>query len=177
MRFIATAVQGAFVIEPHKIEDERGFFARAWCEEEFRDADLVASIVQSNMAVSRIRGTLRGLHYQRAPDEEVKVVRCIKGSMFDVVVDLRQESQTYLKWYGLELNDANNLALYVPAGCATGYITFEDGTAMHYHSSTYFSPGTATGIRFDDPAIGIGWPIEAVVISEQDRTWPYLSLE
>lgn len=174
MRFVRTNVVGAYVIEPHKIEDERGFFARAWCEDELSEAGLCPTIKQSNMAASRLKGTLRGLHLQRTPHEEVKFVRCVRGAIFDVVVDLRPDSPTYLKWHGVELNDTADLALYVPAGCATGYITLVDGAAIHYHTSEKFNTAAATGIRFDDPAIGIEWPLEPVVISAQDRTWPYI---
>lgn len=177
MRFVRVDVEGAYVIEPYRIEDERGFFARAWCENELSEAGLCASIRQSNMALSHARGTLRGLHFQRAPHEEVKIIRCVKGAIFDVVVDLRPDSTTYLKWDSVELNDANHLALYVPAGCATGYITLMDDSAIHYHTSQAFNAGSATGIRFDDPSIGIQWPMEPTVMSVQDRTWPYLCLE
>lgn len=177
MRFVQTRVEGARVIEPHKIGDERGFFARAWCEDELRDAGLCAKIRQSNMASSKARGTLRGLHFQRPPHEEVKFVRCVKGAIYDVVVDLRPDSATYLKWDAIELNDTNHLALYVPAGCATGYITLVDNAAIHYHASEKYNPGSATGICFDDPSVGIEWPIEPTVISEQDRAWPYLCVE
>jgi dTDP-4-dehydrorhamnose 3,5-epimerase len=177
MRFVRTNVEGAYVVEPHKIEDERGFFARAWCEDELAEAGLCPRIKQSNMASSRAKGTLRGLHLQRSPHEEVKFVRCVKGAMFDVVVDLRPDSPTYLRWDGVELNDTNHLALYVPAGCATGYITLVDDTAMHYHASETFDAASATGIRFDDPIIDIEWPIEPTTMSVQDRTWRYIRLE
>lgn len=175
MRFIATNVEGAHVIEPHKIKDERGFFARAWCEDEFERAGLCAVIKQSNMAFNPAAGTLRGLHYQRAPHEEVKVVRCVKGAIFDVVVDLRPGSRTYLKWHGVELTDDNDLALYVPAGCATGYLTLVPNAAMQYHTSERYVPEAATGVRYDDPAVGIEWPTPPTLISQQDRAWPYIS--
>jgi dTDP-4-dehydrorhamnose 3,5-epimerase len=175
MRFVPTSVTGAYVIEPAKIRDERGFFARGWCEEEFRSAGLCTIIKQSNMAANPLAGTLRGLHFQRAPHEEVKVVRCVKGAIFDVVVDLRPASPSYLKWYGVELNDQNDLALYVPCGCATGYLTLVADAAMQYHTSERYAPSFASGVRFDDPAIGIAWPIEPTLISAQDRSWPYLA--
>lgn len=175
MRFIETDVEGAYVIEPSKIGDERGFFARAWCQDTFREAGLCSTIRQSNMAVSRSLGTLRGLHYQRPPFEEVKVVRCFKGAMFDVVVDLRPDSPTYLKWHGVELNDSNHLALYVPERCATGYLTLVDDTAMEYYTSQVYDPASATGVRFDDPLIGISWPLEPTVMSSQDESWAYLT--
>jgi dTDP-4-dehydrorhamnose 3,5-epimerase len=174
MRFIATNVEGAYVIEPHKIKDERGFFARAWCEDEFTRAGLSAVIKQSNMALNPAAGTLRGLHYQRAPYEEVKVVRCVKGAIFDVVVDLRPASPTYLRWQGVELNDESDLALYVPAGCATGYLTLVPNAAMQYHTSERYVPESATGVRYDDPAIGIEWPMRPSLISQPDRAWPHL---
>jgi dTDP-4-dehydrorhamnose 3,5-epimerase len=174
MRFIETAISGAFVVEPRKIEDERGFFARAWCRDTALSAGLVGDFKQCNMAASRRSHTLRGLHFQRAPYEEVKVVRCTRGAIFDVVVDLRPDSPTYRKWHGVELTDANHLALYVPAGCATGYLTLADDTAIFYHTSEIYDQKSATGVRFDDPAFGIAWPAQPRVLSAQDRSWPHL---
>lgn len=174
MDFRATDIEGAFVIVPKKLGDERGFFARAWCADEFRLAGLNPTIVQSNMAVSKYKGTLRGLHYQRPPHQEVKIVRCVRGAMFDVIVDLRPESGTFRKWVGVELNTDNHHALYVPEGCATGYMTLEDNTEMYYHTTAAFAPEFATGVRFDDPAFGIEWPMAPVVLSDQDKVWSYV---
>ncbi len=174
MEFEPTEINGARLIKPHKIEDDRGFFARAWCEREFLDQGLVATINQSNMAVSKEKGTLRGLHYQVAPHEEVKIVRCVRGEIFDVIVDLRPDSSTYRKWQGFVLGPENHHALYVPEGCATGYLTLADDTEIYYHTSAAFAPEHATGVRYDDPAFGIEWPMEPTVISPQDAGWEYL---
>jgi dTDP-4-dehydrorhamnose 3,5-epimerase len=172
MEFEETSVKGAYVVKPRKIEDERGWFARIWCAEEFAATGLSDTTKQFNMGVSRRKGTLRGLHYQLPPHQEVKILRCIRGSMFDVVVDLRPDSPTFRQWYGVELNQDNNYALYVPEGCATGYLTLEDDVAMCYQASEFYHPQSARGVRFDDPAFDIAWPVEIVVMSEQDRSWP-----
>lgn len=174
MEFRGTGINGAYLIVPKKLGDERGFFARAWCADEFRAAGLNPTIVQSNMALSTYKGTLRGLHYQRAPHQEVKIVRCVRGAMFDVIVDLRPDSDTMGKWVGAQLDTDNHHALYVPEGCATGYITLRDDTEMYYHTTAAFAPEYATGIRYDDPAFGIEWPLAPVVMSEQDKVWPYV---
>ncbi|MFK8015363.1 MAG: dTDP-4-dehydrorhamnose 3,5-epimerase [Gammaproteobacteria bacterium] len=175
MEFKPTAIDGAFLIVPRKIGDERGFFARAWCQQEFADAGLNPTIVQSNMAVSKHKGTLRGLHYQTAPHQEVKIVRCSRGAMFDVIVDVRPDSPTYKKWVGYELNTDNHHALYVPEGCATGYMTLTDDVEMYYHTTAAFAPEAATGVRYDDPAFGIEWPLTPTVLSDQDTQWPHLA--
>lgn len=174
MIFEPTEISGAHLIKPNRIEDERGFFARAWCEREFLDHDLVAVIKQSNMAVSKTKGTLRGLHYQTAPHEEVKIVRCVRGEIFDVIVDLRPNSPTYLKWEGFILSPGNCRALYVPEGCATGYLTLTDDTEIYYHTSAEFAPEHATGVRYDDPAFNIRWPMTPTVISTQDAAWEHI---
>lgn len=174
MEFQPTDIDGAFLVVPKKIGDDRGFFARAWCTHEYEAAGLKATIVQSNMAVSAQKGTLRGLHYQTAPHQEVKIVRCVRGAMFDVIVDLRPASPTYLKWVGYRLDTENHHALYVPEGCATGYMTLEDDTEMYYHTTAAYAPDSATGVRWDDPAFGIEWPLEPTVLSEQDQAWPHI---
>lgn len=174
MEFEPCKVYGAFLITPNKIEDERGFFARAWCEGEFLEQGLNAKIKQSNMAVTNKRGTLRGLHYQTAPHQEVKIVRCVRGEIFDVIVDLRASSPTYRQWHGFTLNSKNNHAIYVPEGCATGYMTLADDTEIYYHTSSEFAPEHATGVRYDDPTLNIVWPMKPTVISPQDAEWEYL---
>ena len=174
MEFEPCQIAGAFLIKPRKIEDERGFFARAWCEREFLEQGLNARISQSNMAVTNKRGTLRGLHYQTAPHEEVKIVRCVRGEIFDVIVDLRTDSATFRQWQGFTLNPVNNHAIYVPEGCATGYMTLEDDTEIYYHTSAEFAPEHATGVRYDDPAFNIVWPMSPNVISSQDAGWDYI---
>lgn len=172
MEFQETSVQGAYVVKPRKIEDARGWFARLWCEQEAERAGLVAATRQINMGYSKQRGTLRGLHYQLPPHQEVKILRCVRGAMFDVVVDLRPESPTFCNWHGVELNEDNHFALYVPEGCATGYLTLTDDVTMCYQASEFFHPESARGVRFDDPAFGIVWPGEITIMSDQDKTWP-----
>jgi len=172
MIFTEAPIKGAYVIDVKRIEDERGFFGRLWCKKEFDQHGLVSTIAQSNIGVSRWKGTLRGLHYQKAPHEEVKIVRCPRGAIFDVIVDLRPDSSTYKRWFGLELNQENAKMLYVPRGCATGYLTLRDDTEIYYHATEYYHPQSATGVRYDDPAFGIQWPGEVNVISENDKHWP-----
>lgn len=145
---------------------------RAWCLREFAEYGLGFVPVQANMGFSIRKGTVRGMHFQEAPAVEAKLVRCTKGSMFDVVLDLRPESSTYGHWYGVELSAANGRMLYVPERCGHGYQTLEDDTEMFYMTSAYYSPEAARGVRFDDPAFAIQWPLPVSVVSEQDRHWP-----
>jgi dTDP-4-dehydrorhamnose 3,5-epimerase len=175
MIFHETPIPGAYVIEPEQKEDDRGFFARIWCAEELRQQGLKTDLVQSNVGYSYRKGTLRGLHYQRSPHAEVKIVRCTNGAVFDVIVDVRRESPTYKAWYGIELSRENRKMVYVPEGCAQGYITLTDDAEIDYHTSAFYAPESATGVRYDDPAFGIEWPIGVSVISPQDQRWPYLS--
>lgn len=172
MIFSETPIPGAFVIEPTRIEDHRGFFARIWCTHELEQQGLETRLVQSNVGFSLRKGTLRGLHFQEPPHAEVKIVRCTKGSVFDVIVDLRPESPTYTRWFGSELSADNCTMLYIPQGCAQGYITLVDNTEIYYHTSDFYHPKSASGIRFDDPEFGIVWPVEISIISQQDRQWP-----
>lgn len=174
MEFLPTALPGAYLIRPRKMIDERGFFARAWCAQELADHGLSGTIKQSNMAVTRQRGTLRGLHFQAAPHQEAKFLRCVRGAVFDVIVDLRPKTPTYRKWQGFELSPDNSFAIYVPIGFATGYMTLKDDTEIYYHTSEAFAPEFASGVRYDDPAFGIKWPMIPTQISEQDRCWPYV---
>lgn len=147
---------------------------RAWCSREFTENGIAFVPVQANMGYSRKTGTLRGMHFQRDPAPEAKLVRCTRGVMFDVVVDLRPESPTYRRWYGVELSAENGRMLYVPEYCAHGYQTLVDDTEMYYMTSAFYHPGAATGVRFDDPAFGVEWPVPATVISDQDRSWPVI---
>ena len=172
MHFSETPIPGALVIEPERRVDERGFFARVWCDQEFAKHGLDTTMRQTNMGVSRHAGTLRGLHFQHAPHAENKLIRCPRGAVYDVIVDLRAESRTFGRWYGVELTAANHCALYVPAGCAQGYITLMDDTEICYSTSERHAPGAAAGVRWDDPAFGIEWPMQPRVISESDRHWP-----
>jgi dTDP-4-dehydrorhamnose 3,5-epimerase len=172
--FRETTLPGAFVIEPERISDQRGYFGRVWCKRELDQHGLKSEIAQSNVGSSLRKGTLRGLHFQRFPHAEVKIVRCTKGAMFDVIVDTRPESPTFKRWFGIELSDENSRMIYVPEGFAQGYVTLMDNTEMNYHTSEFYSPNAAFGVRFNDPAFGIEWPITPTVISEQDRNWPLI---
>lgn len=171
MRFVATDIAGAHVIELDKRADERGYFARIWCQEELREHGLEPGLAQINVGFSSRRGTLRGMHYQRAPHAEVKIARCLRGAVFDVVLDLRQASPTYKQWFGLVLTPANGKALYLPEGCAHGYLTLESDSELMYTTSKPYAPESATGARFDDPAFDIDWPEEVAVVSAADRSW------
>jgi dTDP-4-dehydrorhamnose 3,5-epimerase len=172
MRFTETKVAGVFLIEPEPIADERGFFARTWCREEFADHGLTAELAQANISFNHRKGTLRGLHYQAAPHAEAKLVRVTRGAIWDLALDLRRDSPTYLAWFGAELSDANRHMLYVPEGCAHGFLTLTDDAEVAYQMSAPYAPKAARGVRFDDPAFGIEWPGEVVVINERDRSYP-----
>ena len=174
MRFVQTRIGGTWVIEPIPFEDKRGRFMRAWCAQEFREHGLEFAPVQANMIFSQCGGTIRGLHFQEAPALEAKLVRCTRGAIFDVVVDMRPESPSYGEWYGAELNAENGCMIYVPERCAHGLQTLADETEVHYLASGFYSPTSARGRRFDDPAFGIRWPLAATSISEQDLSWPLM---
>ena len=175
MDFEATAIEGVHVVRPRKLVDERGFFARVSCEQELADHGLIGRFVQANTGLSTRRGTLRGLHFQRAPHEEAKLVRCTRGRVFDVAVDLRPGSPTYTSWFGLELGADEHTMVYVPPGCAHGYLTLVDASEVHYETSAAYAPDAVAGRRWDDPAFGIEWPGAVEVVSEQDRSWPLLA--
>lgn len=175
MLFTETSLPGAYVIDLEKRVDERGHFARAWCRREFEALGLASEIEQINVAFSPRRGTLRGLHFQRPPHEEVKLVRCTRGAIFDVIVDLRPESPTHLRWFAAELTADNGRMLYMPRGFAHGYQTLEDGTEITYQTTHPYVPHAASGVRFDDPALGIRWPLLVTAVSAADHSWPLLS--
>ena len=175
MRFTQTEIAGAWVIDPTPHEDDRGRFFRAWCAQEFAEQGINFVPVQANAALNFRKGTLRGLHFQVEPALEAKLVRCTRGAVFDVVVDLRPQSPSYRKWYGVELRAEYYQMLYVPESCAHGYITLEDDTDVYYMTSQYFTPSAARGVRFDDLAFGIKWPLLPTTISDQDRNWQLLS--
>jgi dTDP-4-dehydrorhamnose 3,5-epimerase len=172
MRFVKCEIPGAWVIEPTPHVDHRGRFARAWCRYEFADHGIDFTPVQANMGFSLKKGTLRGLHYQLAPALEAKLVRCTRGSVFDVVVDVRPTSPTFGSWYGTELSADNGRMLYLPEGCGHGCQSLEDGTEIYYMASSAFAPQHARGARFDDPAFAIRWPLTVTAISDQDQNWP-----
>ena len=172
MRFTETAISGAKVIHPEPHQDARGRFMRAWCAREFAEHGLDFRPIQANMGFSAQKGTLRGMHFQEAPALEAKLVRCTRGAIFDVVLDLRPNSPSYGKWHGVELSADNGQMLYVPERCAHGYQTLEDYTEMYYMTSALYVPHSARGVRADDPAFRIQWPLLPTVVSEQDRNWP-----
>lgn len=172
MRFAETCVAGAMVIDPTPHVDQRGRFMRAWCAQEFSVHGIAFEPVQANLGFSTARGTVRGMHFQKPPASEAKLVRCSRGAIFDVVLDLRPDSPSYGMWHGVELSDENGRMLYLPEGCAHGYQTLQPATEMHYMTSAFYAPDAVAGVRFDDRAFGIEWPLPVAEISEQDRNWP-----
>jgi len=173
MKFSESQLKGAFIIEPEKMEDHRGFFARMWCQNEFKAHGLNPNFVQINLSFNKYRGIIRGLHYQTTPYEEAKLFRCTRGAMYDVIIDLRPESPTYLKWAGFELTADNRKMLYVPENFANGYQALSDNTEVFYLVSQFYSPDSEKGIRYNDPAFNIEWPEkDDLVISEKDKCWP-----
>lgn len=174
MDFKKLEIQGASIISPSPRVDERGRFMRAWCSKEFAEHGIKFTPVQANMGFSKAKGTVRGMHFQVAPASEAKLVRCTQGAIFDVVLDLRPGSSTYLSWYGAVLSQENGQMLYVPEGCAHGYQCLEDDTEMYYMTSAFYTPSAARGVRFDDPLFKIEWPLAATSVSEQDRNWPLM---
>ena len=173
MIFREMELKGAFVIELDKITDDRGFFARTWCRREFEEHGLNPNLVQCNISFNKTAGTLRGMHYQAAPHEETKLVRCTKGSIFDVIIDLRPHSATYQRHVGVRLCAAEYTSLYIPEGFAHGFQTLEDGAEVLYQMSEFYHPESARGVRWDDPAFGIEWPrAEKRIISDRDRSYP-----
>ena len=172
MKFHQTKIPAVVEIELEPNCDERGFLARSWCQREFEQAGLNPKTAQCSISFNERKGTLRGIHYQAEPYPEVKVVRCTSGALYDVVVDLRPHSPTYKQWTGVVLSAANRLMLYVPEGCGHGYLTLQDGTEVFYQISEFYRPELARGVRWDDPAFQIQWPITVERISERDRTFP-----
>lgn len=172
MKFIPTKIAGAYLIDIERRQDARGFFGRAWCEHEFAAHGLSTRIAQVNTTISVSAGTLRGMHYQLAPHAEVKVMRCQRGAVYDVIVDLRPQSATYLQWVGAELTAENATMLYAPENCAHGYVTLCDDTELSYFTSQFYAPDAARGVRYNDPLFDIYWPREIRIVSEQDRSWP-----
>jgi dTDP-4-dehydrorhamnose 3,5-epimerase len=175
MKFSETSLIGAYLVDIEPIEDARGFFARAWCQKEFEAHGLNSRLSQINLSLTTSAGTIRGLHFQREPHAEAKLVRCISGSVFDVVVDVRPDSPNYLKWIAQKLTADNHRMLYIPEGFAHGYQTLEDDTKLLYSVSECYSPGSEDGFRFDDPAIGINWPLPVASITDKDASWPLVA--
>jgi dTDP-4-dehydrorhamnose 3,5-epimerase len=171
--FEPTKVAGAFVIRPELFEDDRGYFARTFCVRELAEHGLDATVVQGSISHNRRRGTLRGLHYQAAPHGENKIVSVRRGVIFDVAVDLRRDSPTYKTWFGVTLTGEDATSFFIPHGCAHGFITLADDTTVNYEISNFHHPESARGVRYDDPAFGIEWPLEPIMIADRDRRYPH----
>jgi len=175
MKFTSTPLADLFLIEPELREDERGFFTRVFCVDEFAEHGLKTNWLQANVAYNKFKGITRGMHYQHSPNAEVKLVRCTRGSVFDAVVDMRPDSATYRQWYGAELSESNNRMLYVPEGFAHGYQVLSDDSEVHYMVSARYAPESEGGVRWNDPLVNIDWPMrDAVQLSEKDEQWSLL---
>jgi len=172
MIFTETKIKGAYLIDLEKKGDDRGFFARFFCEKEFAAHGLVSRFVQINTSFTAKKGTLRGLHYQLPPAGEVKLMRCLRGAVLDLIVDLRPDSPSYMQWLGVELTEENRAMFYVPVGCAHSVLTLRDDTEILYPVSAFYAPDKERGLRFDDPILGIKWPVAPVEISDKDKRWP-----
>jgi dTDP-4-dehydrorhamnose 3,5-epimerase len=172
MKFIETKLPGVFEIQIEPHSDLRGFFARTWCEKEFEDQGLNGDLVQCSVSLNSRKGTLRGMHYQAAPFPEAKVVRCTAGAIYDVILDLRAESSTFKRWIALPLSAATRNSIYIPHGCAHGFLTLTDNCEVLYQISEFYHPESARGVRWNDPAFQIAWPEKVEVISERDQTYP-----
>ena len=172
MIFHETKLKGAYIIELEKRSDDRGFFARTFCRKEFDELGLTSDIVQTNISFSRMKGTLRGMHYQRPPHQETKLIRCTKGALYDVIIDLRRDSPTYKQWLGVELSAQNYKMLFIPRDFAHGFLTLEPDTEVVYEVSEFYTPQAECGLRWNDPAFGIVWPRDVNKISEKDADWP-----
>lgn len=172
MKFTEIPLKGAYIVELEAKEDRRGFFARTYCREEFSAHGLDFNVLQANISGNLKKGTLRGMHYQSDPAAEIKLVQCVSGSVYDVIIDLRPESKTYCHWFGLELSVANRRLLYIPEGFAHGFQTLEENSTLYYLMSQFYAPQYARGVRWNDPAFGIKWPLSDPVIAEKDRLLP-----
>ncbi len=176
MLFHPTNFAGAWLIEPELVSDERGAFARTWCAKEFEERGLNPRLSQCNISINRLAGTVRGMHFQRAPHAEAKLVRCTRGAIYDVIVDLRPDSPTYRRWQGFELTATNHNQLYIPEQFAHGFQTLTDDSEVCYQMSREHHATSSTGVRWDDPAIAVEWPHNITLISQRDRSWPELNL-
>jgi len=172
MKFLETSIQGMYIIEPELLCDKRGFFARLFCRQEFLDHGLNPDFAQSSTSFNEKKGTLRGMHYQKKPFAEEKLVRCTKGALFDVVIDLRPHSPTFKRWSAVELTEENRKMLYVPKGCAQGFQTLRDSTEVFYQISAFYDPPSALAIRWDDPFFQIPWPLDSPILSARDAQLP-----
>ncbi|HMN27259.1 MAG TPA: dTDP-4-dehydrorhamnose 3,5-epimerase [Caldilineaceae bacterium] len=171
MIFRTTRLKGAYLVELNKLADERGYFARSWCQREFAEHNLDTSLVQCNVSFNKHRGTLRGMHYQLPPFAETKLVRCTRGAIYDVIVDVRPDSSTFLEWIGAELSEDNGQMMYVPHGFAHGFLTLVDNSEVFYQMSEYYAPESARGVRWDDPLFALQWPSAITTLSAKDQQW------
>ena len=175
MRFVEAPIPGAWVIDLEPVVDDRGFFARTFCVDEFAERGMDTTVVQCNASMTRAAGTVRGLHYQVAPAAETKLVRVVRGAVYDVIVDVRAESETYLRHFAVELSEDNRRSIFVPVGCAHGFQTLVDETCVEYHMGAKYTPGTDRGVRFDDPELAIAWPRPIAAVSARDGGWPLIA--
>lgn len=176
MLFSETKLKGAYLIEIQRLEDDRGFFGRTFCQNELGKVGLNNNVAQANVSYNKKKGTLRGMHYQTAPYGETKLLRCTRGAIYDVIIDVRPDSPTYKQWIAAELSEDNYKMLYVPENFAHGFLTLQDNTEVIYQVSQFYTPGAERGIRYDDPAFSIEWPLDVRVISGKDASWPDYSL-
>lgn len=172
MKFLEQKIKGVFLIEPEPFIDDRGVFRRHFCKKEFEDHGITANVAQSNVSENKFKHTLRGFHYQSPPYGEDKTLSCLSGSIYDIVVDLRPASATYLKWLSFELNENNRNSIHVPAGCANAFLTLKDNSIIHYYHSQSYQPGVEGGIRYNDPFFNFKWPAEPLAISDKDKNLP-----
>lgn len=172
MIFIETKLKGAYIIEPERLVDTRGFFARTWCKREFNAHGLNSNLAQCNISFNKKKGTIRGMHYQVEPFEEAKLVRCTRGAIWDVIIDLKADSPTFKKWYAVELTAENHKMLYIPESFAHGFQALEENTEVFYQMSEYYSPECSRGVRWNDPVFSIEWPEVEIIISDKDRQYP-----
>ena len=172
MRLVDTSLRGVSLIELDRMTDDRGSFARSFCVDEFSNAGIEFVVDQTNISMNYVAGTVRGMHIQGPPSTETKIVRCTRGAILDVALDLRPESDTYCQWFGVELSPDNGTALFIPPGCAHGFQSLQDNSEVHYLMHGKYDPDAAYGVRYDDPAINIAWPMPVTSISDKDRSWP-----
>ena len=175
MKFIETILPGAYIIELTGFADERGFFARTYCKNEFQQIGFAGEWLQMNHSITNLKGSIRGMHFQNPPFSEVKMVKCIAGAVFDVIVDIRKNSPTFLKWYGAEISAENKKMMFIPDGFAHGFQTLTDDCGLIYHHSNFYTPAAEAGLKYNDPFINIEWPLAITTISERDKNHPYLT--
>ncbi len=175
MIFQETKLKGAYLIDLEPFQDERGLFARTFCQNEFKDIGHSKEFVQFNHSLTIPKATIRGLHYQKPPFAEIKLIRCIRGKVYDVIVDLRRQSPTFLQYIGVELSAQNMRMIYIPEGFAHGFQTLEENSELIYHHTAFYQPGVEGGVRYNDPTVGVEWPLEPTVISDKDQKHPYLN--